>query len=69
MLSVGLSKTVTSGFFSVSDIHVINLKLCMTVPHIELYLFIALSVTSTLFPGHSRVKQFKLEKKILFLSD
>ena len=39
-------------------INVINLKLCMMVLFIELYLFIPLSVTLTIFQGHSNVRQF-----------
>ena len=39
-------------------INVIKVKLCMMVPHIDLYLFITLSVTLTLFEDHSSVKQF-----------
>ena len=38
--------------------NVINFKLCMIVLHIVLYLFIALSVTLTLFQGHRSAKQF-----------
>ena len=34
-------------------INVTNVKLCMMILHIELYLFITLSVTLTLFQGHS----------------
>ena len=37
-------------------INVINVKLCMMVLHIELYLFITLSVTLTSPEGHSSVK-------------
>ena len=39
-------------------INVINVKLCMMVLHCEHYLFTKLSVTLTLFQGHSSVKQF-----------
>ena len=39
-------------------INEINVKLCMVVLHIELYLFITLSVNLTLFQGHSGIKQF-----------
>ena len=39
-------------------ISVINVKLCMMVPLIELYLFIPLSLTLTMFRGHRSVKQF-----------
>ena len=37
---------------------VINVKLCMMVLHIELYLFIPLSVTLTNFQDHRNVEQF-----------
>ena len=39
-------------------IHTIYVKLCMKVVLIELYLFVALSVTLTVFQGHSNVKHF-----------
>ena len=39
-------------------INIIKVKVCMMVLHIELYLLITLSVTLTLFQGHSNVKQF-----------
>ena len=39
-------------------INVINVKLCMMVLPIEIHLFLPLSVTLTLFQGHSCVKQF-----------
>ena len=38
---------------------VINLKLCMIVLVIELYLFIPLSVTFAIVQGHSNFEQFK----------
>ena len=38
-------------------INVINVKLCMMVLHVELYLLITLSVTLTSLQGHSSVKQ------------
>ena len=46
------------GIFFSDTINVIDVKFCMMVLHIELYLFITLSVTLTLFKGHSSVKQF-----------
>ena len=39
-------------------INVINIKLCMMVLLTELYLFIPLLVTLTIFQGYSHVKQF-----------
>ena len=42
-------------------LNVINVKLCMMVLHIELYLFVTLSVTLRLLQGHSSVKQFQLK--------
>ena len=39
-------------------IDVINVKLCIMVLLIELYLFIPFSVDSTIFQGHSNVRQF-----------
>ena len=53
----GLVKNFMIGFFS-DTINVINVKLCMVLLHIALYLFITLSVTLTLFQGHSSVIQF-----------
>ena len=49
--------------FNIGDylgtVNVINVKLCMMVLLIELYLFIPLSVTMTIFEGHSSsVEQF-----------
>ena len=52
-----LVKNFNIGIFS-DTINVINVKLCMMVLHTELYLFITLSVTLTLFQGHKDVKQF-----------
>ena len=45
---VGMQKTFNIGIFS-DSVKVINVKLCMMVLHIELCLFIALSVTLMLF--------------------
>ena len=57
----GLVKNFNIGICS-DTIHVINLKLCMVVLFIEFNLFTALSVTLTMFQGHSNVKQFLLRK-------
>ena len=51
-------KNFNIGIFS-DTVNVMNVKLYMMVLHIELYLFITLSVTLMLFQGHSNVKQFK----------
>ena len=53
----GLVENFNNAIFS-DSINGINGKLCMKIPHTELYLFITLSVTLTLFQGHSVVKQF-----------
>ena len=53
---------------SSDTINVISVKLCMMVLPIELYLFIPLSVTFTIFQGHSSVKQFKLKINFVFLT-
>ena len=45
------------GIYS-DTINVINVKLCMMVLLIEFYLFISLSMTMTIFQGHSGIKQF-----------
>ena len=45
---LGLSKTFNIGIFS-DSINVVNVKLCMMVQLIELYLFIPLSVTLTIY--------------------
>ena len=37
---------------------VINVKLCMVTLLVELYLFTPLSLTVTIFQGHSKVEQF-----------
>ena len=52
----GLVENFNIGNFS-DTINVISVKLCMVVLHTELYLFITLSVTLTLFQGHSHVIQ------------
>ena len=57
---LGLSKSLTIGF-SQTTINVINVKICVVVLHIELYLLVTLSVTLTLFQSHSSVKQTKLK--------
>ena len=41
-----------------NTINVINVKLCMMVLLLALYLFIPLSVTLTIFQGHSNIEQF-----------
>ena len=53
----GLVENFTIGIFS-DIINVIHGKLCMLVLLIELDLFIPLSMTLTIFQGHSSVKQF-----------
>ena len=47
--------------------NVINVKLCMMVLLIELYLFIPLSVTLTTFQSHRNVKC--LTENVILLSD
>ena len=65
MIIVGLSnsplwhKNFNIVIFS-DTINVINVKFCMMVLHTDLYLFILLSVTLTIFQGHIKVKQFQL---------
>ena len=49
-----------NGIFS-HTINVINVKLCVMVLHIELYLFITLSMALTSSQGHSSVKKFSLK--------
>ena len=58
----GPVENVNVSIFS-DTITVINVKLCVMVLHIALYLLITLSVTLT-FQGHSTVRQFQL--KILY---
>ena len=53
----GLVENFNTGTYS-DTIHVINTKLCMMVPLTELYLFIPLLVTMTIFEGHCNVEQF-----------
>ena len=48
----GLVENINNGIFS-DTINVINVKLCMKVLHVKLYLLITLSVTLRLFQGHS----------------
>ena len=56
----GLVENFNIGTYS-DTINVINVKLCMMVLLIELYLFISLSVALTIFKGHSNVAQFQLK--------
>ena len=53
----GLAQNFDMGIYS-HTVNVINVKLCMMVLLLELYLFIPLSVTLTIFQGHSNVKLF-----------
>ena len=52
---LSLSKTLTTGIFS-DNMNVINVKLCMMILLIELYLFILLAVTMTISQGQSNVQ-------------
>ena len=52
----GFVKNINIGIYS-DTTKVINVKFCMMVL-IELYLFISLSVTMTIFQGHNHVEQF-----------
>ena len=61
----GLFENFNIGIFS-DTLNMINVKLCLMVLLNELYLFIPLSMTLTIFEGHGNVEQFKL---IFFLSD
>ena len=51
----GLVENFNTGNFP-DTINVINVKLCMVVLHVDLYLFMTLSAMS-LFQGHRRAKQ------------
>ena len=56
----GLVENVNIGIF-LDTIYVINVELCMMVLHIDLYLFIPLSVTLTIltiFQWQSNMEQF-----------
>ena len=53
----GLVENLNIAIYS-DNINVINIKLCMMVLLTELYLFIPLSVTLTIFQGHNNVEQF-----------
>ena len=55
-----LVENLNTGIFS-DTVNVISVRLCMMVLYIELYLFITVSVTLTLFRGHSHVKHFWLK--------
>ena len=52
---LSLSKTLTTWIFS-DNMNVINVKLCMMILLIELYLFILLAVTLTISQGQSNVQ-------------
>ena len=53
----GLVENLNIAIYS-DNINVINIKLCMLVLLTELYLFIPLSVTLTIFQDHRNVEQF-----------
>ena len=53
----GLVKNFIIGIF-LDTIAVINVTLYMMLLFVELYLFIPLSVTITIFQSHSSVKEF-----------
>ena len=53
----GLVENFNIGIYS-DIINAINVKLCMMVLLVELYLFIPLSVTLIVFQGHSSAEQF-----------
>ena len=57
---VRCSKNFNVAIFS-DAINVVNIKLFMMVMLIEVCLFIPLSVTLTMFQGHSSVRQFQVE--------
>ena len=56
----GLVENVNTGIFS-DTVNVINAKLYMLLLLIELCLFIPLSVTLTIFQGHSNIEQIELK--------
>ena len=56
----GLVENVNTGIFS-DTVNVIYAKLYMLLLLIELCLFIPLSVTLTIFQGHSNIEQFELK--------
>ena len=53
----GLVKNFNTGIYT-DTINVVNVKPCMMVLLMELYLFLAFSVTLTIYQGHSNVKHF-----------
>ena len=55
----GIVKNFNNGIFS-KIINVVNVSLGMLALFNELYLFIPLSVTLSMFQGYSSVKQFSL---------
>ena len=55
--SVWLVENFQIGIFS-DTINATNVKLCMILLLIDLCLFIPLSITLTIFEGHSSVKEF-----------
>ena len=65
--ATGLVENFFIGIFSYI-IDAINVKLCMMVLLVELYLFIPLSVTFTIFQEHSIVKRI-LTENFVFISD
>ena len=58
-VSVGACQKLEHYSFFSDTINVINIKRCMMVLLIELFLFIPLSWTLTIFQGHSSVKQLR----------
>ena len=51
----GLVENFSIGIYS-NNINLINVKLCVMLLLIDLYLYISLSVTLTIFRGHSNVE-------------
>ena len=64
-MCLGLSKNFNIEIFS-NSIDVINVNLCMIVHLIDLYLFIQLKVTLTIFQGHASVKQCYLKALVYY---
>ena len=60
----GLFENFNIGIFS-DTLNMINVKLCLMVLLNELYLFIPLSMTLTIFESHSNVEQLQLKIYVL----
>ena len=64
----GFVRNFNIGIYS-DTVNVINVKLCMMILLIELYLFTPFSMTLTIFQHHSSVEHVPLTENVVFSSE